>query len=283
MYVLGQINEGYQDSISKNPTHDSTFQQLLMNNPNTTPDLFHLMNVAKLNTVGNNGELNLLIQLPNIIRDIRGSGQYTESEQENRFREIIIDLQATAVGEGRNFTGTALENLPEHINKFEGTNEEKVLQYELEQINQINRFFPPELRYVDPKYNGVIEKFGMTGETPEVIEEPMEVDTTTETPEPVEEERVLKFFAKPKIDRLQKAIDKMEAGKLTSYNNADFRRFVKDKTDGGTLFGKNKISDERELSLMKDYLQSLLDDPDNYKEPSTPSNAPRSRNRNRNN
>ena len=282
MYVLGQINEGYQDSISKNPTHDSTFQQLLMNNPNTTPDLFHLMNVAKLNTVGSNGELNLLIQIPNIIRDIRGSGQYTESEQENRFREIIIDLQATVVGEGRNFTGTALENLPEHINKFEGTNEEKVLQYELEQINQINRFFPPELRYVDPKYNGIIEKFGTTGETPEVIEEPMEVDTTTEnptptpTPEPVEEERELTFFANTRVNKLQKAIDNIEAGKFNSYNSSEFRKFVKSK--GGTLFGKNKISEERELALMKDYLQSLLDDPDNYKKPPTPP----TRNRNRN-
>ena len=34
-----------------NPTHDSTYQQLLMNNPNTTPDLYDLMNVAKINTV----------------------------------------------------------------------------------------------------------------------------------------------------------------------------------------------------------------------------------------
>ena len=232
MYVLGQINDGYQDSISKNPTHDSTYQQLLMNNPNTTPDLYDLMNVAKINTVGTNGELNLLIQIPNIIRDIRGSGK-TEIEQNNRLREILIELQATVGTEGRNFTGSADINLPEHIAKFEGTNEEKVLQYELEQINQINSFFPPELRYVDPKYNGVIEKFGTP--TPSQIDEPMEVDTTTETPtptpepvdEPVEEERKLKFFANQKIDRLQKAIDNIEAGKTNVYNSSEFRRFVK--------------------------------------------------------
>lgn len=290
MYVLGQINEGYQDSISKNPTHDSTFQQLLMNNPNTTPDLFHLMNVAKLNTVGTNGELNLIIQLPNIIRDIRGSGQYIESEQENRFREIIIDLQATVVGEGRNFTGTALENLPEHIAKFEGTNEEKVLQYELEKITQINSFFPPELRYVDSKYDAIIEKFGTTGTLPEVIDEPMEVEdgnvsNVEETPAPtsIEENRQLKFFAGNKIRNVETAIKRMEAGEMSAFNSAEFRRFVEDKTNGGTLFGKNKISEERELDLMKQYLQSLLDDPDNYKEPPTPPNVPRSRNRNRNN
>ena len=181
MYVLGQINDGYKDSISKNPTHDSTYQQLLMNNPNTSPDLYDLMNVAKINTVGSNGELNLLIQIPNIIRDIRGSGKI-ESEQNNRLREILIELQGTIGTEGRNFTGSADINLPEHIAKFEGTNEEKVLQYELEQINQINSFFPPELRYVDPKYNGIIEKFGTP--TPSQIDEPMEVDTTTETPTP---------------------------------------------------------------------------------------------------
>ena len=272
MYVLGQINEGYQDPISKNPTHDSTFQQLLMNNPNTTPNLYDLMNVAKLNTVGANGEINLIMQIPNIIRDIRGSGQYTEAEQENKFREIIIDLQATVVGEGRNFTGTALENLPEHIAKFEGTNEEKVLQYELEKITQINSFFPPELRYVDSKYDGIIEKFGTPGTLPEVIDEPMEVEegntsNVEETPVPTstEENRQLKFFAGNKIRNVETAIKRMEAGQMSAFNSGEFRRFVEDKTNGGTLFGKNKISKERELSLMKQYLQSLLDDPDNYR------------------
>lgn len=285
MYVLGQINEGYKDSISDNPKFDSTYQQLLQNNPNTAPDLYDLMNVAKINTVGSNGELNLLIQVPNIIRDVRGSGK-TEIEQNNRLREILIELQGTIGTEGKNFTGSANINLPEHIAKFEGTNEEKVLQYELQQINQINSFFPPELRYVDPKYNGVIEKFGTP--TSSQIDEPMEVDTTTtETPtptpepvdEPVEEERKLRFFANQKIDRLQKAIDNMEAGKTSVYNSSEFRRFVKNKTNGGTLFGKNKISEERELALMKDYLQSLLDDPDNYKKPPTPSSVPRANQR----
>ena len=71
-----------------------------------------------------------------------------ESEQNNRLREILIELQGAIGTESRNFTGSADINLPEHIAKFEGTNEEKVLQYELEQINQINSFFPPELRYV---------------------------------------------------------------------------------------------------------------------------------------
>ena len=52
---------------------------------------------------------------------------------------------------------------------------------------------------------------------------------------------------------------------MSAFNSGEFRRFVEDKTNGGTLFGKNKISKERELSLMKQYLQSLLDDPDNYR------------------
>ncbi len=274
MYVLTQVNDGYKDSISKNPTHDSSYQQLLMNNPNTTPDLYDLMNVAKINTVGNNGELSLLIQIPNIIRDIRGSGK-TESEQNNRFKEIVIDLQGTIVKEGRNFTGTAEVNLPEYIAKYEGTNEEKVLQYELEKINQINSLFPEELRYVDSRYDGVIQKFGNTGTLPEVITEPMEIeegntsDATDTNPPPVstEQNRELKFFAKQPISKLQKAIERMEAGQTTVYNSANFRKFVEDKTDGGKLYGKNKISDEQELSLMKEYLQSLLDDPDNYKAP----------------
>ena len=272
MHVLGQVNEGYRDSISKNPTHDSSHQQLLMNNPNTTPDLFDLLNIAKLNTVGSNGEFTLIMQIPNIIRDVRASKKF-EYEQSARFKEIITDLQASVIGEGRNFTGSADINLPEYIAKYEGTNEEKVLQYELERINQINSYFPEELRYIDSRYDGVIQKFGSTGTLPEVIEEPMEVeegntsDATDTNPPPVssEENRQLKFIAGNKISKLEKAIQKMEAGQMTAYNSQAFRNYVKEQTDGGTLFGKNKISKERELSLMKQYLQSLLDDPDNYK------------------
>ena len=275
MYVLGQINDGYLDSIDKNPTHDSSYQQLLMNNPNTTPDLYDLMNVAKLNTLGSNGELNLIIQIPNIIQDIRSSGK-TDIEQNNRFREIVIELQGTIGAEGRNFTGSADINLPEHIAKFEGTNEEKVLQYELEKITQINSFFPPEVRYVDSKYNPIIEKFGTPGTLPEVIEEPMEVEegnvsNVEETPAPtsIEKNRKLKFLAGNQISKLEKAIQRMEAGQMTSYNSGAFRRYVEEQTNGGTLFGKDKISEERELALMKQYLQSLLDDPNNYKEVKT--------------
>ena len=66
---------------------------------------------------------------------------------------------------------------------------------------------------------------------------------------------------------------------MSSFNSGDFRRFVGDKTDGGTLFGKDRISPERELSLLKEYLQFVLDDPDNYKDEPKPAGGKFNRNK----
>ena len=158
-YIMQQVNSGYKDRESDAPSFDTMTQNRLIQNPNTQPDLYNLFALAKQNTIGNNtGELQLINYLPSIIQQVGNNN--------SRLIEIRTDLHAAVVGFGRDSTGAISSVLPEAIDSnYEGTNEEKVLQYELNEILAINSYFPDDLKFIDPKYQAIADKFNI--ETPD--------------------------------------------------------------------------------------------------------------------
>ena len=280
-YVLNQVYSGYKYSQmseeelkAQTPPVTKDLYEELLTNPDTSPSLFNLFKAADFrlepgfdneDAILNGGNLQAILNDArdrNAMSDVPTIAEYV--------RDVVLSRTRDENGNAR----MGLESFMEDNGiSTEGTYEQQVRELEiyfLEGYQRIISDYDPDKK-INIVPDSLMRDDGTSVPTPDPTPDP-EPD-----PEPVDRE--LTFIARNRVNQIQRAIDAKESGKMSSFNSGAFRRFVGDKTDGGTLFGKDRISPERELSLLKEYLQFVLDDPDNYKDEPKPAGGKFNRNK----